>query len=448
MEDTIQDVQYFKQEWPDIRFIDLLFYDLNATPRGKRIPIESAHKLDRGVYLPVSNNSLSVTGSVIESAGLGEKLGEPDHLCAVVPGSLVPSFNPSVGQVQLQMLDKDDKSPCLFEARNVLLDIVAKLHARHQYPVVALELEFYLIDKQRNENGEIQAPINPSTKQRETNCDVYNVDNLDDYDAFLSDVNAAAKQQNLNTDGALAESAPGQFELNFFHQQDVVNACDQLLSAKRLIRQAAQKHGFDVTFMAKPFAYEAGSGQHIHLSVLDEKSQNLFSTSNGEPSDFFRQTLASMLNMMPETMALLCPNINSYRRFAKGMFTPTTVNWGHNHRGVALRVPKSDAKNRRIEHRIAGADVNPYILAAVVLAGVLHADQLSPDQCPQELCSNAPSLPTRMSDALDKLASSETLAKYFHKEFLDLYLACKQSELSEFEQFITPLEVDWMLHSA
>lgn len=448
MDDAIQDVQNFKQKWPEVRYLDLLFYDLNATPRGKRIPIESAHKLARGIYLPVSNNSLSVTGSVVESAGWGEDIGEPDHMCTLVPGSLAPSFNPSVGQVQLQMLDKDETSPCMLEARNILLDIVSRLHSRQQFPVVALELEFYLIDKKRNEDGSIQPPINPVTDQRETNCDVYNVDNLDDYDAFLSDVNVAAKQQNLNTDGALAESAPGQFELNFFHQQDVVNACDQLLSAKRIIRQAAQKHGFDVTFMAKPFAGEAGSGEHIHLSMLDENGQNLFSAPNGEPSAFFKQTLASMLTMMPETMALLCPNINSYRRFAKGMFTPTTVNWGHNHRGVALRVPKSDAKNRRIEHRIAGADVNPYILASVVLAGVLHADQLSPEQCPPELCETAPPLPTRMSDALERLAASETLRTYFHKEFLDLYLACKQSELDEFEQFITPLEVDWMLHSA
>ncbi|MEJ2764957.1 glutamine synthetase family protein [Photobacterium sp. MCCC 1A19761] len=448
MEDSIQDVQNFIQTWPDVRYIDLLFYDLNASPRGKRIPIEAAKKLARGIYLPVSNNSLSVTGSVVESAGLGEALGEPDHLCHLIPGSLRPGLNPEVGQAQLQMMAQDDATPCPYEARNVLLNIVSRLHARQQFPVVALELEFYLIDKKRDPNGQIQPPINPATEQREANCDVYNVDNLDDYDAFLTDVNEAAKQQNLNTDGALAESAPGQFELNFFHQQDVVAACDQLLSAKRIIRQAAQKHGFDVTFMAKPFADQAGSGQHIHLSVLDEHGRNRFSSPAGEPSAFFYQTIAAMLNMMPETIALLCPNVNSYRRFAKGMFTPTLVNWGHNHRGVALRVPKSDANNRRLEHRIAGADVNPYILAAVVLSGVLHAEHLTPEACPAPASPDAQELPTRMSDALDRMAHSEVLTSYFGKEFLDLYLACKQSELVEFEQFITPLEVEWMLHSA
>lgn len=108
----------------------------------------------------------------------------------------------------------------------------------------------------------------------------------------------------------------------------------------------------------------------------------------------------------------------------------------------------SDSHNRRIEHRIAGADVNPYILASVILAGLLASERFTFEQCPRQLTDNAVALPLRMPDALIKLASSELMSMYLPKPFISLYLACKQRELADFEKAVTPLEVDWMLHSA
>ncbi|MEF1214655.1 glutamine synthetase, partial [Vibrio alginolyticus] len=174
---------------------------------------------------------------------------------------------------------------------------------------------------------------------------------------------------------------------------------------------------------------------------------NHFSQPDGQASAFFYQTMAAMLSQTSDAMALICPNVNSYRRFVPGAYVPTKADWGENHRGVALRVPISDSKNRRIEHRIAGADVNPYILAAVVLSAVLASENYTKDQCPPTLSEDAIELPLRMSEALERLEHSE-LAQYISRDFIDLYLACKQSELAEFERAITPLEIDWMLHSA
>ncbi|MCM0148907.1 glutamine synthetase [Photobacterium galatheae] len=442
------EVKNFKQKWPEVRFVDLLFTDINATPRGKRIPIEAVEKIEKGVYLPLSTISLSIEGNVVEEAGLGEALGEPDHICYPVPGTLTPTFNPEVAQVMLTMMDESGTKPTELSIRNVLMNQLEQLHQKGQYPVVAIELEFYLLDKQRNALGGIQPPLNPVHHDREHRSDVYNVENLDDYSGFLRDLNDTAVQQGLNTSGALSESAPGQFEINFNHQQDVVDACDQVILAKRLIRQVAHAHGFDVTFMAKPFAEEAGNGKHIHLSVVDQAGNNLFSDPQGEASPFYYQTLAAMLAMMPDSMALLCPSVNSYRRFSASMYTPTHANWGENHRGVALRIPMSDSHNRRIEHRIAGADVNPYILASVILAGLLASERFTFEQCPRQLTDNAVALPLRMPDALIKLASSELMSMYLPKPFISLYLACKQRELADFEKAVTPLEVDWMLHSA
>ncbi|MBY5991182.1 glutamine synthetase family protein [Ferrimonas balearica] len=431
-----------------MRHLDLIFTDLNAIPRGKRIPIEAADKLSKGVYLPVSNNSLSVQGAVVEAAGLGQAQGEPDHICFPIAGSLSPSANPEVGQVLLTMMDEQQSEPSQLQSRNVLAHLVAQLAEQGRRPVVALELEFYLVDKARGAQGELQPPINPTNDTREAFCDVHRIDNLDDYTEFLADLNEAAQAQGLNTSGAVAEAAPGQFELNFHHQADVLAACDQVIYAKRLIRKIAQRHGFDATFMAKPYGQLAGSGMHIHLSVLDDNGHNLFSTACGEESDYFHQVVAATLNAMPESIALLCPNINAYRRFSAELLTPTRADWGHNHRGVALRVPVSDSHNRRIEHRIAGADVNPYLLASVLLTGLLVADRFTPEQCPIPLSEHAPALPTRMSEALDALARSETFSDTLGADFLSLYLACKQSELAEFEQTVTALEVAWMLHSA
>jgi gamma-glutamylputrescine synthase len=251
----------------------------------------------------------------------------------------------------------------------------------------------------------------------------------------------------LNTSGALSESAPGQFEINFNHSKDVLRVCDEIVIAKRLIRQVAHRHGFDATFMAKPFGDQAGNGMHIHLSLVDEAGNNHFSHQDGSASNLFYQTMAAMLAQTSDSMALICPNVNSYRRFVPGAYVPTKADWGENHRGVALRVPISDSKNRRIEHRIAGADVNPYILAAVVLSAVLASENYTKEQCPSSLSDDAIDLPLRMSEALDQLEHSE-LAQYISKEFIDLYLACKRSELAEFERAITPMEIDWMLHSA
>lgn len=437
----------FIERYPNIDYIDLIFTDVNGTPRGKRIPVDGLHKVGKGIYLPISTNSLDNKGGVVEEAGLGELIGEPDNLCFPVQGSLRPSVTDNVGQLLLTMMDSEGKQPTPYAARNVLSSLLEKLHAKNIFPVVALELEFYLIDKSRDAVGELQTAINPSKKRRDSSCEVYNIEDLDDYSAFLSEVNIHAKAQGINTSGALSESAPGQFEINFNHSQDLLGACDQIILTKRLIKQIAHKHNFDATFMAKPFQNEAGNGKHIHLSIVNQQGKNLFSNEDGQASPMFYQTIAAMLAQIPESMALLCPNVNSYRRFVPGTFTPLLADWACNHRGVALRIPESDANNRRIEHRIAGADVNPYTLSSVILSSLLASDTFSAEQCPAELNPDAIKIPTRMSDALDNLHKSE-LSSYLPKEFLSMYLSCKSNELAEFERIVTPIETTWMLHSA
>lgn len=317
---------------------------------------------------------------------------------------------------------------------------------------MALEVEFYLVDRERDEAGYLQPPRSPLTQKRDTYSQVYSVDNLNNFADILAEIDSLAVQQGLPADGAVAEAAPGQFEINLTHTDDVLAACDQALALKRLIKFVAEKHDMDATFMAKPYEEHAGSGLHVHISVVDEDNNNLFANADGEDSALLHKALSGMLDLMPESMALLAPNMNSFRRFQPGMFVPTQASWGHNNRTVALRIPCGDDAARRIEYRVAGADANPYLIMATVLAGLLHGiDNTLP--LPQPVIGNGMeqegvAFPTRQSEALQALADSTQLKHYLGEKFIEVYRICKYDELLAFERQISDIELEWMLKNA
>ncbi len=203
-------------------------------------------------------------------------------------------------------------------------------------------------------------------------AEVYSVDNLNHFADVLNDIDELAKLQLIPADGAVAEASPGQFEINLHHTDNVLDACDDALALKRLVRLMAEKHKMHATFMAKPYEEHAGSGMHIHISMLNNKGENVLVDGDGEDSALLKRALAGMIDLMPASMALLAPNVNSYRRFQPGMYVPTQASWGHNNRTVALRIPCGERQNHRVEYRVAGADANPYLVMAAIFAGILH----------------------------------------------------------------------------
>lgn len=274
------------------------------------MPATAFNKLENGCYyLPCSVFSLDITGVTIEEAGLGMKIGEPDRLCLPVPGTLSPSaIDPEkVAQVLLTMED-DDGSGFSYEPRNVLANVVQRFKALGCTPVVALELEFYLVDPQRTEEGKLQPPVGFVTGVRETMSQVYSVDGLADFAGFLNDVNQLAKAQGVPADSAVAEAAPGQSEINLKHGEDPVAACDHAIMLKRLIRELAGRYNYEATFMAKPYEEHPGNGLHIHVSLQDDAGGNVFANANGDDSKILHHAIAGSIEMMPETVALLCPN--------------------------------------------------------------------------------------------------------------------------------------------
>ncbi|MDU2733576.1 MAG: glutamine synthetase, partial [Mixta calida] len=216
------EVKAYLERHPETQYVDILLNDLNGVFRGKRIPVSSLARLEKGCYFPASVFAMDILGNTVEQAGLGQALGEPDNICTPVEGTLVPAASDPdhIAQLLLTMRNQDG-TPFDVEPRNVLNNLWQRLRNRGLFPVVAVELEFYLVDKQRDPEGYIQPPCTPGSDERSMQSQVYSVDNLDHFAEVLGDIDRLAKLQGIPTDGALAEASPGQFEINLHHTRNV-----------------------------------------------------------------------------------------------------------------------------------------------------------------------------------------------------------------------------------
>lgn len=444
----------FLERHPDIDSIDVLISDLNGVIRGKRIPREKLPSVyTDGIYLPASVFALDINGNTVEATGLGLASGDSDRICRPVPGTLMacPWLRDGRQAQLLTTMTETDGTPFFADPRQVLAGVMKRFGREGLTPVVAVELEFYLVDRQRNELGMIQPPCSPANGERASQSQLYSISELDEYADFLEDIHSAARAQSLPLDTALKECAPGQFEINLIHCDDVLKACDSAVLLKRLIKGVALNHGFEATFMAKPYGLEAGNGTHVHLSVLNEAGHNIFAADDENPLGTARlqQAMAGLLALMPASMALFAPNLNSFRRFQPGLYVPMAPTWGYDNRSVALRIPAGPNAARRLEHRVAGADANPYLLLATLLTSIEHGfnQTLTPspaitgnayDQCP-------PSLTNSWQQALDLLEGSEVLAAGLGEHFVHVFLANRRAERDQAMQAVSKLEYDWYL---
>ena len=434
----------------DCEQVDLLLPDMNGLLRGKRITRDTLEKVYRdGVCLPMSLIATDITGNTVEETGLGYDIGDEDRLCRPVPGSLrpVPWHERPSAQLLLQM---EDGQGGLFQAnpREVLRRVLDGFRELDLTPVVAVELEFYLLDAALDAQGRPQVARNPATGERNHSTQVYYIQDLDDYRGFTDEVSAACQAQGIPADTAVAEYAPGQFEINLRHRADVLRACDDALMLKRAIKAIAAKRGLMASFMAKPFADQAGSGAHIHVSLLDKDGRNIFACTPDAPSDPLRHAIAGLQRASADCMLVFAPHANSYRRFVLNAFVPLNDAWGFNNRTVAMRVPHSDPANVRIEHRIAGADANPYLVTAAVLAGMLQGLRDKGDPGPPTVGNAYEQGEHRelfWRDTLRDFLASDFVARHFGESFRHIYGQQKLKELRSFHREVTTLEVDWYL---
>lgn len=439
----------FLASHPETETVDLLIADINGVLRGKRI---NAHSLPRvyqdGVCLPPSALATDITGETAEATGLGFAIGDMDLVCTPVPGTLRPvpwQPHPSA-QLILTMLNEDG-SPFPINPREILRGVVERLRAKGLFPAVAVELEFYLTDSERSADNRPQPPICPATGERNTTNQVYGIAELDGYRDFIHAVAEAAWDQGIPADAAVAELAPGQFEINLSHREDPVAACDDGLMLKRLIKGIAERQDMVATFMAKPYEEQAGSGSHIHISLHDAHGHNLFNEVDGLTSPLLAQAIAGLQAAMAESMLIFAPHANSYRRFVRDAFVPLSPCWGYNNRTVALRIPAGPSEATRIEHRVAGADANPYLVTAALLAGIDHGISQclapTPETIGNAYVQEKPSLPRHWIQALEAFRTGRILPTYLGAQFCHVLAAIKEAELDNYQRHISNLEYEW-----
>lgn len=447
---TIQTVPDFLKRHPATRFADVLLADSSGVLRGKRVTAgELPGVFSKGLYLPGSMFALDVLGGTIEATGLGFDDGDADRACRPIAGTLlpVPWLDPGVAQLQVAMHEVDGR-PFFGDPYHVLGAILQRWSSLGLTPVIAIELEFYLVDRERV-GGMPQPPASPRTGRREYRTQINSMEDLDDYSAVLTEIAAACAAQDVPAGTALAEYGPGQFEVNLHHVADAQRACDHAIRLKRLVKGVAHRHGMEATFMAKPYRDMAGSGTHVHVSLLDRDGRNVFASDDALGNESMRQAAAGLLATMADGMAVFAPNANSYRRLRPESYVPMTPSWGLNNRGVAVRVPVSDASNRRLEHRVAGADANPYLLAAWVLAG-MHYGMEQRLVAPAPLVGNAykdsaTTLPTHWATAFERFERSAFAREYLGERFVALYASTRRGELEDFSSHVSPLEIEWYL---
>ena len=436
---------------PQVRFVDLLLADQMGIPRGKRVTVAELEGVHRnGLLLPGSMFALDVLGGTVQSTGLGFDEGDADRVCLPVAGTLVlvPWLGDQVAQMQVSMFEHD-RTPFHGDPRVVLAAVLARFAALGIRPVMAVELEFYLVDRERTVEGHAQPPRQPLSGRRELKTQINSMQELDEYSSILTEIDAAARTQDLPTGTVLAEYGPGQFEVNLHHVDDALLACDHAIRLKRLVKGVALQHGMEATFMPKPYRDHAGSGAHLHVSMLDAQCRNIFAADDPAGSAQLRHAIGGLAATMSDSMAVCAPTANSYRRFQPEAYVPLNPSWSVNNRGVAFRVPHGPPASRRVEHRVAGADANPYLLAAIVLAGMHLGLTRRLDPGPV-LAGNAyrdltPSVPLTQAEALAAFERSEFVREYLGDRFARLYARTRRGEMQEYNSYVPALDYAWYL---
>ena len=441
----IAEAESFLEQHPEIAAFDLVLIDPNGVARGKIIRRHELLTLYRsGRHLPGSILGLDVTGADVDETGLTWDDGDADRIAWPIAGSLVtlPWTSPERGEVRV-MLYELDGSAMGADPRQALVRQIERFEAKNLFPVLAFELEFYLLDAAKEGHTKPEAARLPLSGTVSKGNQVYSVAVLDQFEPFIDALYRAAAIQNLPVETIISEYAPGQYELTLRHQAQGLRAADDLVMLKRLVRGLAIRHGMRANFMAKPFAHRSGSGMHIHASLADPSGRNLFADEKDDLAPMLRHAIGGLQQNMADSMLIFAPNLNSWRRFTRNSYAPTSPTWGRNNRSVAIRVPAGNPANRHLEHRSPGVDANPYLVAATVLAGMYQGieNRIEPDAESSTYSNEAETtLPCDWREAIDQAAGSEFLKDALGERMASVFVALKRVEHNFFSTEVTDEE--------
>ena len=432
-----------------IEEIECMVPDLAGVARGKIMPVRKFLNTP-AMNLPLAVFYQTITGDFPDLEGLvgavqsdTDVFLHPDFATlAVVPWAADPT-----AQVIHDAFHPDGR-PVGESPRQVLRRVMALYVEKGWTPVVAPEMEFYLVEKNIDPDYPLKPPIGRSGRP-ETGRQGYSISAVNEFDALFEDMYDYSERQGLEIDTLIHESGVAQMEINLRHGE-ALELADQVFMLKRTIREAALEHDIYATFMAKPMAGEPGSAMHIHQSIVSAKTgENLFSDpATGEPTKMFFSFIAGLQKYLPAIMPILAPYVNSYRRIARDSGAPVNVQWGHDNRTCGLRVPPSDPANRRVENRIPSSDANPYLaIAASLAAGYLGVmEELTPSQpYDQDANQTGISLPRSLLESVNLFQDCQPLADLLGGSFMAAYSRVKQNEYEEFMRTISPWEREFLL---
>ena len=421
----------------NIEDVEAFVPDMAGSARGKVVPADKFGSAS--MKMPEAVFAQTVSGNYIANE---DNLEDRDMVLVPDPTTLrpVPWATDPAASVFLDCYHSD-ASPVETSPRGVLRRVLGKYEANGWAPIVAPEAEFYLLSAHSDPNAEAEPPYG-RLGWRQGARQPYSIDTMNDFDPFINDVYKYCEAQGIRIDTLSQEMGPAQFEINFLHG-NAVELADQVFLFKRTVREAAIEHEMHATFLAKPMEEEAGSALHIHQSVVDKGGNNVFSTASGEPSELFYNFLGGLQAYMPDAMLIFAPYVNSYRRFLNPWSSPVNLAWAVDNRTVGLRVPDSEPENRRIENRLAGSDVNPYlVLAATLACGYLGmVEGLRPtEEAEGSAYGGEYGLHRHIYVAIEALRGSNAMRSILGDSFVDLYCALKEDEYREFQEIITPWE--------
>lgn len=452
---TTDEAKQFLDAHPGIEAFDIVLTDANGVGRGKIIRRHELMGLyEHGRHLPISILGLDITGEDVHETGLIWDSGDGDLRAWPIPGTLKPlhGTTPARGQVLMSMYALDG-APMTSDPRHALARQVDAFAAKGLFPAGAFELEFFLLANERDAEGRVQPAKAVLDGRKSGKTEVYSVDHLHGMEPLFSDIYAAARLQGIPAETVISEYAPGQYELTLNYRKNVLQAADDLLMLKRLVRAQARRHGVTACFMAKPVEKYAGSGMHFHVSLLDAAGRNVFSEeTQGSWSPTILHALGGLTATMAETMLVCAPHANSWRRFVAQSYAPTAPTWGVNNRSVALRIPAGDVQNRRIEHRPAGTDANPYLVATIVLAGIAKGLDEKLDPGPETVGNGyetAPKLadaPADWRSAIEAAKASAFLKQALGEDMHRTFTAIKQAEYLRVARTVSEFDYHLYLH--
>jgi len=451
---TVAEAEAFLAAHPQIEAFDIVLHDANGIGRGKIIRRHELLSVYRsGRHMPISILGLDICGEDVEETGLIWDQGDADRRAWPIPGSLVAlhGTSPPRGEVLVSLYELDG-APMLSDPRHALAAQVDALAKQGLQPAGAFELEFYLLANERGPDGRVLPARDVLDGRGGTKTAVYSVDQLHGMLPLFNDIYAGAALAGIRAETMISEFGPGQYELTLHYRTDVLRAADDLLRLKRIVRAQARAHGVTACFMPKPHADWAGSGMHFHVSMLRD-GRNVFVEEGEGFNPLILQAIGGLRATMGEAMLVFAPHANSWRRFAAQSYAPVSPTWGVNNRSVALRIPAGEIRARRIEHRPAGVDANPYLVASVVLAGIRHGWDLALDPGPAVEgngyvdAPDAPEVPGDWRGALMAAKSSAFLQGALGDQMHRTFVAVLEAEYRRFVGTVPDVDFDLYLHT-